>query len=207
MNVRLSRKHGRKAYEKIMEQIGHIKEKYKVGHYYDIEVSPENGVALSVSFKKKEALASKEEMLGNYVLRTNRQDLLDEEISKTHRILTRIEQSFKWMKTDLGVRPVHHQLDKRIESHLFITVLGYHILAPVLFRAQKSAGIPHSWRSIRNILSTHQRLTTTCMTKDGYRIDVRNNTAPTPELAAIYAALGITHYPLKNRYSKILAKK
>lgn len=207
INDKLSRKHCRKAYEKILEQIGRIKEKYKVGHYFDIQVSQENGVALSVSIKKNEALSAKAEMLGNYVLRTNRKDLLDEEVSKMHRILTRIEQSFRWMKTDLGVRPVHHQLDKRIESHLFITVLGYHILAPVLFRAQKSSEIPHSWLGIKNILSTHQRITTTFMTKGGYRIDVRNSTTPTSEQAAIYKALGITPYPLKNCFSKTLANK
>jgi hypothetical protein len=207
INDKLNRKNRKKAYEKVLEQIGRIKEKYKVGHYYDIQVSQENGVAITVSFKKKDTLASKEGMLGNYVLRTNRKDLLNEEISTMHRILTRIEQSFRSMKTDLGVRPVHHQLDKRIESHLFITVLGYHILAPVLFRAQNVAGIAHSWRSIKNVISTHQRVTTTCMTKDGYRIDVRNSTTPTPKQIEIYKALGITPYPLKNRFSKIKANK
>lgn len=207
INDKLKSKNSRKSYEKILEQIGRIKEKYKVGHYYDMQVSQENGVVLTVSLKKKEAIELKKERLGNYVLRTSRKDLLDEEISKIHRILTRIEQAFRWMKTDLGVRPIHHQLDTRIESHLFITAIGYHILAPVLFRVQKRSDIPHGWRSIKNIISTHQRVTTTCMTKDGYRIDVRNSTAPTIRQIEIYRALGITPYPLKNRYSKIKVNK
>ncbi len=207
MNGKLKSKSGRKKYEMVMEKIGRLKERYKVGQYYNIEITHEKGYVLAVSLKRKEALELKEEMLGNYVLRTNRKDLADEEITRIHRILTRIEQSFKWMKTDLGIRPVHHQIDKRMESHLFITVLSYHMLAPILYRVQKSKEIPHSWRGIKNIMSAHQRVTTTCMTKDGNRIDMRNSTTPTLKQMEIYSILGITPYPLKNSYSKIKINK
>jgi hypothetical protein len=118
-----------------------------------------------------------------------------------------IEQAFQWMKADLGLRPVEHQLDKRIESHLFITVLSYHILAPILYRAGNSEVIPHGWESIKNILSTHMRLISSFMTEDGYRIDVRNSTTPTSKQMDIYKALGITPYPLKSKFSKIKTKK
>lgn len=39
--------------------------------------------------------------------------------------LVRIEESFRTLKSDLGLRPVHHQLDGRIEAHVFISFLSY----------------------------------------------------------------------------------
>ncbi|MGV8146620.1 MAG: hypothetical protein ACLKAK_06915 [Alkaliphilus sp.] len=41
---------------------------------------------------------------------------------------TRAKRSFKALKTDLGLRPVHHQIARRTEGHLFISVLAYHLL-------------------------------------------------------------------------------
>ena len=206
-NDKLKRKRTVKAYEKIIERIGRLKEKYGVGHFYDIEIAHEKGIALNITLKKKDKIELEKETFGNYVLRTNRADLIDEDISKIHRTLTMIEQAFQWMKSDLGLRPVEHQLDKRINSHLFTTVLSYHILAPIIYRAGKSEVIPHGWKSIKNILSTHMRLISSFMTEEGYRIDVRNSTTPTTKQMEIYKALGITPYPFKNKFSKIKAKK
>ena len=39
--------------------------------------------------------------------------------------LVEIEQAFKELKGDLAIRPIHHQLDARIEAHIFIAFLAY----------------------------------------------------------------------------------
>ena len=41
---------------------------------------------------------------------------------------TNLESVFGSLKTDLGLRPVFHQIDRRVEGHLFITVLAYHFV-------------------------------------------------------------------------------
>jgi hypothetical protein len=56
--------------------------------------------------------------------------------------LTEIEQAFKELKSDLAIRPVHHQTDERIEAHIFVAFIAYclqvtlkhrlKVLAPVL---------------------------------------------------------------------------
>ena len=43
--------------------------------------------------------------------------------------LVAIEEAFKNLKGDLSVRPVHHQLEERIEAHIFICFLAYLLLS------------------------------------------------------------------------------
>jgi len=43
-------------------------------------------------------------------------------------MLTNLESVFHSLKTDLGLRPVFHQIDRRVEGHLFISVLAYHFV-------------------------------------------------------------------------------
>jgi transposase len=45
--------------------------------------------------------------------------------------LVRMEDAFRDLKTDLGLRLVHHQLEERTEAHLFISVLAYHLLISI----------------------------------------------------------------------------
>ncbi len=39
-------------------------------------------------------------------------------------LLTQIEEAFRNLKGDLSVRPIHHQLDHRIEAHIFVAFLA-----------------------------------------------------------------------------------
>jgi hypothetical protein len=39
--------------------------------------------------------------------------------------LVEIEAAFKTMKDDLHLRPIHHQLEHRIEAHIFVAFLAY----------------------------------------------------------------------------------
>ncbi len=39
--------------------------------------------------------------------------------------LTRVEEAFKTLKGDLGLRPIHHQLEHRVEAHVLVAFLGY----------------------------------------------------------------------------------
>jgi hypothetical protein len=73
-------------------------------------------------------------------------------------------QAFRDLKTDLGFRPVHHQLVERTEAHLFISVLAYHLLNLIECELRDS-GDHRRWYTIKDVLSTHRR-TTVIMTDD-----------------------------------------
>jgi hypothetical protein len=36
-----------------------------------------------------------------------------------------IEQAFKELKNDLSIRPIYHQLETRIEAHIFVAFIAY----------------------------------------------------------------------------------
>ena len=194
-----------KDHGKVMEKIGRLKERYKMGNLYTIEVEQAEGKAVDIQFCKNEHYREKEAAIGTYVLRTNRLDLSGEEISKLHRSLVTLEKSFKDMKGDLGLRPNFHQGDIPAIAHVHVTVLAYHILAGIL-KKLSAAGIHYTWDTVRNILATHMRITTTMNTEDGHVIDVRTCTTPTEKQHLIYSKLHIKHTPLDRKYMKSSVK-
>ncbi|MGQ3684569.1 MAG: IS1634 family transposase [Candidatus Loosdrechtia sp.] len=201
----LSKAKRQRKYDKIIERIGRLKERYNVGNLYKIKVEQSEGNATLLHFTKNEQAKAKEDAAGTYVLRTNRLDLGGEEISKLHRSLTTIEASFASMKGNLGLRPNFHHADTPTIAHVHVTVLAYHILAGII-KKLRTAGIHYDCDTIRNILATHVRVTTTMNTEDGHVIDVRTCTTPTEKQHMIYHKLQIKHTPLGRKYIKTPVK-
>jgi transposase len=192
----LNKKGTRKQYQYIIEKIGRTKERYGVGSLYNIEIQHNKEQVTKIEYCKNTKGKAKQKEIGNYILRTNRLDLTEEEISKIHRSLTTVEDSFRSMKSHLGLRPIHHKRDDTTTAHIFITVIAYHILAGILRKLHQN-GINFNWNTIRNIMSTHVRVTTTFKTEDESTINVRNSTIPTIKQQEIYDALKIKKQPLK----------
>jgi hypothetical protein len=192
----LKKKGTQKKYKSIVERIGRIKERYGVGSLYDIDIQQIEGKVTTLEYSKNPKGKAKQQKVGDYILRTNRLDLTEEEISKIHRSLTTVEDSFRSMKSHLGLRPMHHKRDDTTTAHIFITVIAYHILAGILKKLHRN-GIHYNWNTIRNILSTHVRVTTTFKTEDESTINVRNSTTPTKRQQEIYDALAIKKTPLR----------
>jgi len=206
INKGLKKKRTHKKYDQIIERIGRLKEKYGVGSLYDIEVKQQKGVATKIIFNKNPNGKAKEKRVGEYVIRTNRLDLIEEEISKIHRTLTTVEDSFRSMKSELGLRPNYHKRDDTSTAHIFITVIAYHIIAGIL-KKLRTNGINYSWRTIRNILSTQVRVTTSFNTEDKATIHIRTTTTPTLKQSDIYSKLGLLQKPLKQVKIKLPLKK
>ncbi|MCP4551864.1 MAG: IS1634 family transposase, partial [Bacteroidetes bacterium] len=202
----LNKKGTRKKYESIVERIGRLKERYGVGSLYNIDIEQVDGKVTKIDYSKNPNGKAKERKAGEYILRTNRLDLTEEEISKIHRSLTTVEDSFRSMKSHLGLRPIHHKRDDTTTAHIFITVIAYHILAGILRRLRKN-GISYNWQTIRNILSTHVRVTTAFNTEDGSTLNIRNSTSPTLRQQMIYKALDLKQKPLKRVKIKIPLRK
>jgi hypothetical protein len=106
------------------------------------------------------------------------------------------------MKSELGIRPNHHKRDDSSVAHIFITVLAYHIVAGVL-KKLRSNGIKYSWASIRELLSNHERSTSTFTTAEGEAMNIRSSTDPTLRHSEIYKALGIKHQPLARKIVRL----
>ena len=62
---------------------------------------------------------------GHYILRTNLSDKEPEWLWSLYMLLVQIEAVFRCFKNDLGIRPIYHQLDTRVEAHIFVCFQAY----------------------------------------------------------------------------------
>ena len=128
------------------------------------------------------------------MLRTSHVDWDIETVLRTYWRITDIEATFRTLKSEFGLRPIWHQLDRRIAAHLLIAVLAYH--AVHLIRTRLAAnGIHASWASIRESMRTWVRITTRLRQTDGTLIVNRQDTRPTAEVAQISTAAGVKPHP------------
>jgi transposase len=87
-------------------------------------VAPETA-DLSFSLRKDKLRAARQRE-GRYLLRSNiTSGRSPEELWNFYVQLTQIEAAFKNLKDDLNLRPIHHQLEHRIQAHIFISFLAY----------------------------------------------------------------------------------
>ncbi len=209
LNVGLDKKGTIKNYAKILERIGRLREKNsRVAQDYRIEViaDDEKNNAIRIEWKREPKSEQKDQHCGVYCLRTNIPDWSEEHLWTTYIMLTEIEATFRSLKTDLGLRPVYHHKEDRVTGHLFITLLAYHLVHTLRYQL-KQQGIQLSWESIRNIMSTQQRLTITLPTDDNKTIHLRTTTQAEARQKRIYAALSIKPDPIGKRKTIIDNKK
>jgi transposase len=178
--------------EDLGERIGRLRERYpRVGRYYRVE----RKAGLLEWTTKADLLARTVELDGAYFLRTSRKDMGPEEIWRTYISLTRIESAFRDLKGTLDLRPVYHQKEIRVETHLFLAVLAYHLQA-VIERTLKEAGESTSWETLREELSTHHVVTTLLPTPDGKTLAIRRGSVPDRRVGEIYRHLNVDPEPM-----------
>ena len=186
-----------KSYPKVLERIGRLRQRYhRVSKGFFIDVKEHEGNAAAITWRFDPSYLGKP-YDGGYYIRTDRTDLSKREIWSLYIMLTSVEDAFRSLKGELGLRPIHHRKADRVEGHLFISILAYHLLHYIRQRLQK-AGIHHRWDTVRSLLQTHIALSAHLPTADGKMIHLRHCSVPTPKQAEIYGALGIAGMPLKS---------
>jgi len=97
------------------------------------------------------------ELHGAYVIESNNVTGTEKQIWRLYMTLNNVENAFRAMKSDLGTRPVYHQGAERTKAHLFLSILAYHMLRNIEYRYAEE-GEAKRWSSLKEILSTHQRV-------------------------------------------------
>jgi transposase len=176
--------------EKIHQAIGRLRERHsRVARYYDI-VYDTNTRSLSWT-EDSEKKARAKRLDGGYLLKTDRRDLPPDEIWRTYILLTRVEEAFRSMKSPLMERPIWHHLEHRVQTHIFLCVLAYHLLVAIE-KMFLDSGIHTSWATLREQLSTHQVVTVALPATNGKTLRIRKSTTPEPPHREIYRTLQIT---------------
>lgn len=142
---------------------------------------------------------------GNYLLKTTRQDLRDDEIWRMYVMLTRVEAAFRNLKTDLKLRPNFHQKETRVEGHVFITILAYHLLHSIEHKLREN-DCSLSWATVKRVVSSHNYATIILPTVNDTVIHLRKPGIPEPTHQEIYEKLQIQPATLPTRKTEVLKK-
>jgi hypothetical protein len=196
LSENLTKKRTKKDYQYILQKIGRLKEKYKrIAKAYEVTINADDKKEKATEIKWRK-LPYKQKKPGVYCLRTNREDLDEQTFWDIYIMLTDLEAAFRCLKTELGLRPVYHHKTKRVDGHIFITVLAYHLMHMIRSKL-KVAGIHENWITIRKELYNHCRITTSMKLKNGKTLHVRKSSRPTPRQIEIYKALKLNIIPGK----------
>ena len=174
--------------ELIQRKIGAVQKKHpRAQRFYTLTFqSQERVLHLQRDDEKTESAM---ELCGAYVLKTDR-DMPAEELWRLYMTLLEAESGFRMLKSSLGLRPNFHQKEDRVDGHVFISVLAYHLLCWVRRRLEEN-GDRREWKTIRRILRTHALVSTRLPLADGRVIIVRKPSVPDAEQAQIFRLLGV----------------
>lgn len=120
-------------------KVGKVINKFKMAKHFELSIGEST---LSVS-RKEDAIAAEAALDGIYVLRTTikKTDLDAPGVVDAYKALSHVERDFRHLKIDdIDLRPIHHRLEARVRSHVFICMLASYLvwhlretLAPLTF--------------------------------------------------------------------------
>jgi hypothetical protein len=136
----------------------------------------------------KEALKESELYDGHYLLRSNLSDKEPEWLWKLYMLLVEIEAVFKSFKNDLGLRPIYHSVEARVEAHIFVCFLAYCL--HVTLRQRLMALAPGlTPRAVLETLAGVQMLDLEMPTSDGRWLVMSRHTQPDKAVELLLARL------------------
>jgi transposase len=170
----------------IQRAIGRLQKKHpRVARFYALAHQPTGLEVVRHDEKMEQAL----ELCGDYVLKTVRH-LDAPTLWRLYLTLLKAENGFQMLKGSLGLRPNYHHLEGRVEGHIFISVLAYHLLCWIGCTLER-VGDRRDWKTIRRLLATHSVVTTRLPLKDGRVIYTRKPSRPDAEQEQVYRKLGL----------------
>lgn len=170
----------------IDQAIGRLQKKHpRVNRFYRIERKDDELCIQRNDDKMEDAL----NLCGSYVLKTD-QSIDAVTLWELYMSLLKAESGFRMLKSSLGLRPNHHQLEERVDGHIFISILAYHLLNWIRQKLEQSND-HREWNTIRRILRTHSLVSTRLPLEDGRIVTIRKASNPDAEQSRIYTALGI----------------
>lgn len=184
----LHKKGGTKLINKVWERIGRVKQKHnRVSGLYQVNVEQQDGKATHVEWEQKEPTKAKEDKTeGVYFIRTSYTDPSEKELWTVYNTIREVESTFRCLKSDLHIRPVHHQNDERVEAHIYLTMLAYQLVNTIRHMLKKK-GIHEDWKNIVRIMST-QTIQTLVLPTDKKTIHLRKPSKPIQAAQNIYTA-------------------
>ena len=174
-------RHSLPSRDQLMMRIGAAKSKAgRAKAYVQLSLPAEGEPVTRETFRFKldrEKFDEAELRDGHYLLRSNMTADDPKILWERYVQLTEIEAVFKALKSDLAVRPIHHQLEHRVEAHIFVAFLAYCLMVTLKKRLQAHApGLTP--RAVLDKLKTIQMLDVWLPTTDGRHLVMPRYTQP-----------------------------
>jgi hypothetical protein len=125
---------------------------------------------------------------GRYLLRTNLTEDDPATLWSHYLLLVKVEEAFKDLKGDLAIRPLYHQVEGRIEAHIFIAFIAYCLQVTI---GRRLAGLAPGLtpRSAFEKFAAVQMIDVHIPTTDGRELQLTRYTQPEPELMLLLEQL------------------
>lgn len=193
--------------DKANQRLGRILQRYsRAAHLYDVVIDEKqdpchrSGKGLSMTIRRSNTLSEwVKQADGCYLLRTNLQDHSAAELWKMYTGLTQVEDCFRVAKHDLGLRPVFHQREDRVQAHILVCFLSL-ALWRTLEQWMQASGLGTAPRKLLDALREVRLLDIVLPTQAGTPLRLRTVTKPEKHLAILLQHLDL---PLPNRPRKI----
>lgn len=202
----LTKRGGTKSYDKVVERVGRAMGRYpSVSKYYIVEYERSAGQPArmaDIRWTLKVPVEEMEAKYGTYFLRTNVASLDEKTTWDYYNLIREIETSNRQLKTDLSLRPIHHQKDENSDAHLFLGLLSYWIVNTIRHKL-KQHGNNHYWTEIKRIMSTQKAITTDGVNPLGECVTTRLCSDANDSAAEIYRQLGYNPIPFRRRVTTI----
>ncbi len=160
----------------------------------EIHLPPEGQPVTAASFRfalRKDAFRAAWRRDGSYILRGTLPDGDPAVLWQRYMLLTEIEAAFKCLKSELAVRPVHHQLEHRVEAHILVAFLGYCLMTTL--KLQLAAHAPGlTPRAAMEKLSAIQMVDVWLPTTDGRWLVMPRHTQPEAEQQIVLDLLALS---------------
>jgi transposase len=152
----------------------------------DIEI-PTSGTAFTFALNRNK-LRQLRRREGRYLLRTNLNSRDPADLWRFYIQLTEVEAAFKNLKDDLQLRPIYHQLQQRIEAHIFVAFLAYCL--HVTLRARLKPLAPGlTSRAVLDKMAAIQMLDVHFPTTDGRTLILSRHTEPNTDQRLLLSQL------------------
>ena len=127
---------------------------------------------------------------GRYLLRSNLTGHDPADLWRFYVQLVEVEAAFRALKGDLQLRPIHHQLEHRIEAHIFVAFLAYCLHTTLRARLRPLAG-GITPRAVLDKFATIQMLDVHFPTTDGRTLVLTRHTEPDADLKMLLQQLDL----------------
>lgn len=187
---------GTKSYQAILRSIGRLHQKYpRLAKSYTIEVKPsKDGSQAEIIEWAYNETAVERSYSGTYTLTTNIHDLDEKSLWGIYVMLSEAEACYRSLKSEAGLRPNWHKKEGRIDAHIFISMLAYHLISAIRHELRLK-GVSYSWDQIRNRMKTQVIITTSLHTESQEIITIRTASEPESFHQQIYNLLNLPGKP------------